>query len=166
MAKRSDKLESLIEVLDEQHKDYKVNDAYNFLRICGLMHKLFDVNYRKTGLNRTQIMILSFILANGGTVTPSELLNKVDRSDNAISKSLDNLDKLGLTKSTRTKTDRRYRRVALTEQGLDKLKEILPIRRRLFRRAFKPLTREEGEQLDLILQKILNHLLLVVYKKA
>lgn len=165
MGKRLEKLDSLIEVLNNQHRDLRISNSYNLLNVFALMHKLFDNGYRKTGLNRTQIMILSYLLAKKGKTTPSELINKVDRSDNAVSKSLDNLDNLGLTKSTRSKTDRRVRCVSLTEKGLDKAEEFLPIRSKLFRKATRSLTREEGEQLQTILQKISNDLLSVIDKK-
>jgi DNA-binding MarR family transcriptional regulator len=165
MEKNLKKLKPLTEVLNEQHEDLRIRNTDNVLIMYGLVHRLFDVGYRKTGLNRTQVMILSYMLSNGGSATPSELINKVDRSDNAICKSLDTLDALGLTESNQSKTDRRFRSVSLTEKGLNKVEEILPIRRRLFRKVMSTLTREEQEQLDPILSKLIDYLLQITEKK-
>jgi DNA-binding MarR family transcriptional regulator len=165
MTKRSEELETQIEGLKNQHSDLRVSNSYDLLRVSGLLNKHLDIGYRKTKLKRIQVMTLSFILGNGGTMTPTELKSKVFRSDNAICKSLDNLDRLGLTRSSRTKTDRRLRRVTLTEKGLEVTKKILPIRRTLFAQAASPLTQEENEELQRILQKLSDHLLEITGKK-
>ena len=165
MDKHLEKLEPLIEILNDQHNDISVRNTDSLLTIYSLIHKLFDVGYHKTGLNRTQVMILSYMLGKGGSVTPSELIKVVDRSDNAISKSLDNLDALGFTESKHSDTDRRIRSVSVTEKGLDKVEEFLPIRSRLFKKVTSPLTREEQERLDPILTKIMNYLFKVTEKK-
>lgn len=166
MAKRLEELDSLIEELRNQQNDIRIHNSYDLLVVSGLMHKLFDAGYRETGLKRTQVMILSFMLANGGKATPYELRNKVFRSDNAISKSLDTLDKLGLTKSTSSSTDRRIRRVALTEKGLKTVTKILPIRSALFAKAMNSLSREEGEQMQYVLQKLISYLESATSKKS
>lgn len=165
MKKRLEELDSLIEVLSSQQDDLRICNSFDILNVSGLMHKLFDEGYRRTGLKRTQIQILGFILANGGATTLSELRNYVYRSDNALSKSLDSLDRLGMTKSTQSKTDRRRRRTAITKNGLDVMKEILPIRNSLFTEATNSLTREEGERLRSILQTLSDHLALITSKK-
>jgi DNA-binding MarR family transcriptional regulator len=165
MPKRLEELEPLVESLKKQHSDLGVDNSFSILRVSGLLDKFLDLKYRTTGLKRAQIMILFFLLANGGTMTPTELKSKVFRSDNAISKSLDNLDKLGLTKSSRTKTDRRLRKVTFTEKGLNLIKEILPLRGQLFSQATSILNKKESEELQAILQKVMDHLLKISGKK-
>jgi DNA-binding MarR family transcriptional regulator len=165
MAKSKEELKSLIDSLNKQHNDLRISNSFDLLVVFGLMHKYFDAGYRKTKLKRTQVMILSYILANGGTTTPSELRNAVFKSNNAISKSLDGLENLGLIKSSASKADRRLRRATLTEKGLNSLRQILSFRRILFAKATNSLSREEGEQLKSILQKLISDLTELTEKK-
>ena len=142
MFKNNEEFKELTEVLQEQHNDLHIRNSFGLLRTAGLMDKFLDLGYRKTKLKRIQILILSFMLANGGVMTPTELKTKVFRSDNAISKTLDNLDKLGLTRSSGTKADRRLRKVTLTDKGMKTIREFLPTRADLFIKAtdkFRPL---------------------------
>jgi DNA-binding MarR family transcriptional regulator len=159
LIKNKEDLKELTDLLMEQEEDIHIRNSFDILRVSGLMDKFLDNGYRKTKLKTIQIRILSVMLANGGTMTPTELKTKVFRSENAISKTLDNLDNLGLTRSSHTKTDRRLRKVTLTEKGLKTLKKLLPIRAELFVQAANPLTKEESEALETILQKLMNNLL-------
>jgi len=162
--KRLKKLESLIEIIRNQHNDLSVDNSYNFLRAAEIFNNYLNVGFRKTGLKRTQIIILSFLLANGGTMTPTELKSKIFRSINATSKSLDSLDKLGLTKSSKSKRDRRQRRVTLTEKGVELLEGILIVRRELFAQATSCLNQDDSEALRSILSQLENHLLGIMGK--
>lgn len=165
MRKHLQNLEALTEALQEQRNSIRIDNAFELLRVSGLLDKYLDLGFRKLMLKRNQVMILNFILGNGGTMTPTELKNKVFRSDNAISMTLDTLDKIGLTRSSRTKVDRRLRRVTLTEAGLKALEKIVPIRRYLFEEAMSTLTPEESRELKAILEKIMDHLFELTGKK-
>ena len=94
MRKGLENLESMSETLRNQHKNIRINNSFGLLRAAGLLDKYLDKGFHKVQLKRIQIMILELILANGGTITPTELRNKIFRSDNAISRTLDNLDKI------------------------------------------------------------------------
>ncbi len=157
-------IESLANSLKGQHNDVRVDNSYDLLRASAILNNYLSIGYRKTKLKQNHVILISFLLANGGMMTPTELKRKVFRSNNAISKSLDGLDKLGLTKSSRSKSDRRLRRVALTEKGLRIVKEILPVRRTLFVKAMNCLNQEEGEVLQSILEKLTKHLLSITGK--
>jgi DNA-binding MarR family transcriptional regulator len=165
LIKNKEDLKQLTELLKEQHDDLRIRNSFDLLRVSGLMDRFLDIGYRKTRLKRIQILILSIMVANGGVMTPTELKTKVFRSDNAISKTLDNLDKLGLTRSSGTKADRRLRKVTLTEKGMKTIKMILPVRADLFIKATSSLTKEESEALESILQKIMDHLLEITGKR-
>jgi DNA-binding MarR family transcriptional regulator len=155
-------LKLLTELLNEQQADNRISRSFDILRASGLLDKLLDIGYHSCKLKTIQIRILSVILANGGTITPTEVKAKIFRSNNAISKTLDNLDKLGLTRSSHTKVDRRLRKVTLTEKGLTTLKIILPIRANIFIQATNNLTEEELEALEPIIQKIIDNLMEII----
>jgi len=166
MRKRLKNLDVLSEALLNQRNNIRIDNSFELLRVSGLMDKYLDLGFRKLPLKRNQVMILNFILGNGGTITPTELKNKVFRSDNAISMTLDTLDKIGFTRSSRTKVDRRLRRVTLTEAGMKILEKIVPIRRELFEQATGTLTPTESQELKKILGKIMDHLFELTGKKS
>ena len=74
-------------------------------------------------------------------------------------RSLDSLDKLGLTVSSRTKKDRRLRKVSLTDKGLDLLEKSLPMRREIFTQATSCLDDDEGQELREMLGRMYIHML-------
>lgn len=166
MKKRLAEIESLASNLKEQHDDLRVDNSYDLLRASAILNKYLHMGYKKINMKQNQVILLSFLLANGGTMTPTELRKKVFRTDNAISHSLDNLDKLGLTKSSGSKNDRRLRRVTLTDKGLEAVKQILPIRYSLFSKATSCLNQDEAKALQSILAKLENHLTDITGKKS
>ena len=152
MRTRSEKLESLAENLRNQHQDLRVDNAFHFLRISRILDDYLNVEFRKTGLNRTQVIILHFLLANGGTMTPTEAKYIAFRSNNAISKSLDSLDKRGLTRSSRSKKDRRQRKVTLTEKGLADPKEIQQTVTNRFQEIGYTIIKDEKKSHDVVVK--------------
>jgi DNA-binding MarR family transcriptional regulator len=159
VVKKLQELQSLADELVGQHKDLRVENSYDILRTAAMLNNYLNKGYRKIGMKQNQVILLSFLLANGGVMTPTELQNKVFRTNNAIGSSLDSLDKLGLTKSSTSKTDRRIRKVTLTQKGLEVVKQILPIRRTLFVKTTNCLNKEELKTLQCLLEKLEDHLL-------
>ena len=165
MKQNAKQIENLASSLEGQHKDIGIDNTYDLLRTSAIINSYLGVSYRKIKMKQNQVIILSFLLANGGAMTPTELKTKVFRSNNAIGSSLDSLDRLGLTKSLRVKTDRRVRRVALTDKGLEAIKQILPLRHTLFAKVTSCLNKQEQKTLQSILEKLENHLLDITRKK-
>jgi DNA-binding MarR family transcriptional regulator len=71
-----------------------------------------------------------------------------------------------LTKSKRSKKDRRERQVSLTFEGLKMLEEILPLRKELFSKATNCLKKGDPETFNSLLNKIENHLLNMTRKPS
>lgn len=156
--KQDTEIEELIEELNlelnTQHQEIGPSITFNYLLVAALLDRYLTKGFEITGLKRTQIMILSYLLSAGGSLVSKELRSKLIRSNNAISKSLDGLDKLGLTKSTGSKIDRRIRKVTITKKGLKQLKTILTIRREIFAKATQNLNKKDAEALNSILPKM------------
>ena len=165
MKKSTKEIETLATSLKDQHQDMRVDNSYDLLRAAAILNKYLLAGYKKIKLKQNQVILLCFLLTNGGTITPTELKQKVFRTDNAISHSLDHLDKLGFTRSSGSKEDRRHRKVTLTEKGLEAIKQILPVRLALFTKATSCLNEEETRTLQSILEKLENHLLKITTKK-
>jgi len=160
MKKDKERLISLAENLKSQHQDLNVHNFLSFIYTSDVVDKYMEIiELRTTGLDRTKLAILHFLLANGGTMTPTELSNCVLRSKDTITKAIDNLDKLGLTKSTKSRSDRRLRKVSITAKGLDLMEKFLPIRQQIFSRAMACLDPADAGALRAILKQFREHVL-------
>ena len=166
MKEYSEKLQVLDENLRNQHNDINVDNTYTLLRTSEMLDNYLTRGFKKNGLNRTQVIILHFLLANGGITTPTQMRSSIFRSINAISKSMDSLDKMGLTKSKRSKKDRRERQVHITIDGLKMLEKILPLRKDLFAKATNCLKQNDSETFNLLLNKVESHLLSMTGKPS
>ncbi len=143
MVKPSEKWYQLAKRLEKQRKELKIRSFRDFLYLTHLIEKYLDAQLSNDSINRTQRMIILFILLKCEFMTPTELsrisLHSVDR----INKSIDALDKMGITKSYHSNKDRRIRKVTLTEKGLDLVEMILPIEHRVFSQAMHSFTKED-----------------------
>lgn len=162
MKKDKEKLVSLAERLKSQHQDLNVYNFLSFIYTADVVNKYMETEIRKTGLDRTKLGILHFLLANNSTMTPTELSNSTLRSKDTITKAIDILDKLGLTRSTRSRSDRRLRKVSITSKGLDLMERFMPIRQQLFARAMGFLKPEDARAIRSILKQVREHILKLI----
>ena len=159
MKKDRERLTSLAESLKSQHRDSNVYNFLSFIYTADIVNKYMETEFRTTGLDRTKLGVLHFLLANGGTMTPTELSNSTLRSKDTITKAIDNLDKLGLTKSTKSRSDRRLRKVSITAKGLDLMEKFLPLRQQIFSRAMACLDPGDAGALRAMLKQFREHVL-------
>jgi DNA-binding MarR family transcriptional regulator len=103
--------------------------------------------------------ILHILIARGGVLTPTELSRRITRSKHATTKAVDSLEELRLTKSARTKSDRRLRKVAVTEKGLDLVEKTMTLRHRIGSQAMQCFNNEEAEALQDILTRFRKHVI-------
>lgn len=159
MADQAERVGSLAKRLRVQANDLRVDNFLSFIYTSEIVNKYLDTELRKSGLNRTQMSILHILIVHGGTMTPTELSSRILRSKHATTKAVDSLEKLGLTKSARTKHDRRLRKVIITPKGLDCVEETMPIRRKISSKAMQCLNQEESEAFQAILRRFRKHVL-------
>ena len=164
--KTEEQIEELKSELDNQQKDIYAAITFNYLLVGALLDRYLTQQFQKTGLTRTQNMILSYLLAAGGSLVSKDLRSKLIRSNNAISVALDGLDKLRLTRSSGSKIDGRYREVKITKKGLKQMKIILGMRRDLFNKATNNLNKTDAQALNSILPKMEKYLRKLASKKT
>ena len=145
MANKQQRINSIAKSLIDQHYDLNVYNFLSFIATTTIVFKYLEQEYhRKIGLDRTKIQILDLLVVKGGTLTPSQLSWGVDRTKITITTAIDNLEKQGLTRSSRVKKDRRLRMVTITEKGLDVVDKFLPLRREIFAQAMRCFNQEEA----------------------
>jgi DNA-binding MarR family transcriptional regulator len=155
----SERLDSLAKRLRIQANDLRFDNFLSFIYTFEIVNRYLDNELRKSGLNRTQMSILHILIARGGTLTPTELSRRIIRSKHATTKAVDSLEKMGLTKSTRTRRDRRLRKVTITEKGLDQVEQTVSIRHDIASQAMQCLDQKEAEAFQTILRRFRKHVL-------
>ena len=135
MTNITEKKEQLAGYIQEKNEEIKLKSMIEFMRLSHLMDKYLDSTLGTFGLNRTQRRLINFILYKNESMTPTELSKLSLLTIDAVNKSIDNLDKKGLTRSYRSKKDRRLRKVTLTEKGLEIIEKTLPVRNETFEQA-------------------------------
>ncbi len=159
MRSHSERLDSLAKRLRVQANDLRFDNFLSFIYTFEIVNKYLDNELREFGLNRTQMSILHILIARGGTLTPTELSRRITRSKHATTKAVDSLDMLGLTKSARTKRDRRLRKVSITERGLDLVEQTMSLRHTIGSQAMQCLDQEEAESFQTILRRFRKHVI-------
>jgi DNA-binding MarR family transcriptional regulator len=151
--------------LKAQEKDIIMDNFLSFVHTSDMVLNYLDGEIRKTGLNRTQLSILTSLVINGGTMMPTQLSRIVLRSKYATIKAIDGLEKLKITKSeraklsSREKSDRRLRKVTITEKGLELLENTMSSRHQLGSNIMGNLSKKESAELKSILFHMRKHLL-------
>ncbi|HUT67506.1 MAG TPA: MarR family transcriptional regulator [Dehalococcoidales bacterium] len=159
MRGHAERLNSLAKRLRVQANDLRFDNFLSFIYTSEIVNKYLDTELKKFGLNRTQMSILHILIVRGGTLTPTDLSHRITRSKHATTKAVDSLENLGLTKSARTKLDRRLRRVTITEKGLDQVEQTMSLRRTIGSQAMQFLDQENAEAFQAILRRFREHVI-------
>jgi DNA-binding MarR family transcriptional regulator len=154
MKNEENRMSSLADAILKQNQDLFISNFLSFIYIADIIDRYLEIGFRQAGLTRTQNRIMSFLLSSCGSMTPTELSHYAYRTKDSTTKAINQLDKMGLTRSTRSTKGRRLRKVSLTDKGLDILEKILPVRYKLFRQAMDYLTKKENLELQDLLQKL------------
>jgi DNA-binding MarR family transcriptional regulator len=97
-----------------------VHRARHMMALCE------DSIFAEYGITNEQFMVLGAIRINGGSLRPTDLAFRLERSQNAISMLVDRMVKAGLVRKTRDKGDRRVVRVTLTSKGANAIQLAIP----------------------------------------
>jgi len=159
MKKPSEKWHLLAKKLQNQNRESHVRSFRDFLTLSHIVDKYLDAKLSADGINRTQRMILLFILSKCGFMTPTEISRRTLRTVDTVNKSIDGLDKMGITKSSQSKKDRRIRKVTLTEKGLNLAEKTLPARYLAFSQAMDCFTKEEAMIFQSLLKRLREQLI-------
>lgn len=99
--------------------------------------------------------ILIQLYKNDGALV-TELARRARRTKSTMSVMVDKLEKLGYVRKMRNPEDNRAIGVYLTDKGLALRPTFEAISERLNAKVFSPLSEEEADQLETLMQKVLN----------
>lgn len=158
MSDFEDKIEDLANEIREQVNRLSVDNFITFLHAADMVERYVDIEMLKVGINRTHFSLLNHLIVLGGTATPTELSKRVFRSKHAITRAVDTLEKEGLVKREGIGEDRRNRKVAVTANGINFVRRMVPVREEIGSRIMSPLNNTEAKQLSSILKRIRRHM--------
>ena len=113
---------------------------------------------RYAPLNRTANWMLQILISYGGSMTQTELAQRVLRSRYTITKTVDMLEEQGWVKRTPVQGDRRAKNVIITEKGLELIRSSMDAMAEMSEAAVSCLSEEEQEQLRSLNRKLRDHL--------
>ncbi len=116
--------------------DVKENDARVFLRFiqsAEAVLKCSDAVLYRAGLSLVKLTVLQFLLANGGTLTPSEIANLTLREKHDITTLIRRMERAQLVTTKRSEKDNRSVNVTITDKGRRAINETLPVARSIYK---------------------------------
>jgi len=124
-----------------------------FSRIYGeIVHSL-----RETDITAPQLDIL-VCLHRGGSLPLNEIAKRLLLSGGNVTGVVDRLERDGFVKRIRSTEDRRIVNIAITEQGIRTVKQVLPIYDRKINAIFSGLTVKERKTFRRLLKKVSSKL--------
>jgi MarR family transcriptional regulator, 2-MHQ and catechol-resistance regulon repressor len=117
------------------------------------------------GLGDSDFRVLE-VLLHKGPMPVNAIGPKVDLNPGSVSVAVDRLYKKGFVSRVESNRDRRVRTVSLTEKGREMFVPLFRRHTALIKRAFRDVSSEELQQLELILKKIGKHAESLAEKKG
>ena len=125
-----------------------VHRARHMMALCE------DSIFAEYGITNEQFMVLGALKVNGGSLRPTDLAFRLERSQNAISMLIDRMVKAGLVRKTRDKGDRRVVRVTLTSKGTNAIELAIPAQWHLTQRILSRLSRKDKRAVANVLETV------------
>jgi DNA-binding MarR family transcriptional regulator len=110
--------------------------------------------HREYGITECGIAILMGLVQNNGKLPQKRLSRVVNRTKQAVTSVLANLEKRNLIVREVGGQDRRKRTVKITEKGLDLAQKCLPLRDQFYKSFLSCLNQSEAEQMISALNRI------------
>ena len=162
MRKLSEKWQPLADEIESQNSALRTGTFRNLLILSHIIEKYIDFKFSSDGFNQTQRMIVLSILGRRGFMTPTEISRNMLYIVDTVNKSINNLEKAGVTKSSVSKKDRRIRKVTLTEEGLNLAGKLLPQRYLAFCQAMDCFNEEEVAILQSLVKRLSEHVVRIM----
>lgn len=115
----SKKIEETAEIMRAHHNDITVHTFLLLDSAAFVVNRYVELNSTKKNFSQSAFKVLNMLILQGGSMTPTELSNRVFRSKHSISKVTFTLEKHGLVKILPVDGDRRKKEVRITAKGLE-----------------------------------------------
>jgi DNA-binding MarR family transcriptional regulator len=164
--KYEEAIKSMAKELQAQSRNPKVRVFLSFLYTADIFHKFLDSVLTYKNVSRSGFSVLHYLILNGGCMIPTMISKKTKRSKYSVTRVIDTLEKMGLVERLLTGTDRRNKRVKITEKGLEVVsKATLASREHLCSDIFQTLDAERLTELDNILKDLRKNLFALMAEK-
>lgn len=156
----SDELKSMADEIREQAAQLRELTFLSFIYTAEVISRYLDIELARYPIGRTGFSVLHNLVLHGGTMTPTALSERIFRSKHAITRVVDNLEKLGFVRREAIGTDRRVRKVSITKEGLDFVKKSRAAgQQRLGHILLHPMNQEQIESLRVMMKLVREHAL-------
>ena len=156
----NDEIESVASVLKDIAQDMKVDVFLSLVECSEAVSRYLETELAKEDVSPTRFRAATRLIIHGGAMLQKDIAKEVHRSKQTVTQVIDGLEKEGTAKRVPAGKDRRIRnKVVLTRNGLERLNQTMPARRRISHEATSCLSQQEAEQLNITLKKLTNHLL-------
>jgi DNA-binding MarR family transcriptional regulator len=152
------KIKSIARGLKTQSRNKKVKVFLGYLYTSDVITRYLEMFLTYKKITRAGFSILHTLILEGGSMIPTMLSKKTGRSKYSVTRVVDTLEKMGLVQRISTGTDRRLRKVIITDEGLETVKTAtLSSRQRLCEEIFQTLDENRIEELDSLLKEVRNN---------
>ena len=157
-------MKPLSEEIKARANDLKDDNLRSLIITADLVHKYVNTMLLGEELNLTEMYILNTLIIHGGSMNPSDIARRVYRSPHAITRAVDILEKMRYVRREAIGEDRRMRKVSITEEGLEIVKQNMPQRLQINSTVMSCLNQTQMEQLSVILKLLQKNLRLQIDK--
>ncbi len=125
-----------------------------FLQAAHAVQKYYDSElYFKAGLSMPKLAVLQVLDANGGTMMPSKIADRLIVAKHNITTLVGRLNKDGLVRVERGLfADRRQAHVILTDKGRKALKQTQPLNKKLIKEIMDRIDKNAAISLEQVLK--------------
>jgi DNA-binding MarR family transcriptional regulator len=156
-------LQSMADEIREQAAQLRVLNFLSFIQTADVVNRYLDIEVARYPVGRTGFSVLHNLVLHGGTMKPTNLSERIFRSKHAITRVVDNLEKLGFVKRDAIGSDRRVRKVSITKEGLAFVKESQAAgQQRVGHVLLDPLDQKQIEALGTMMKQIREHALRLI----
>lgn len=149
-----DSMESLAREIRDMQEIVKFDSLLLLLYAAEVVSRYMESRLKEFGQDQTRLNILYLLVASGGTLTPTDISEKVYRSKHAITRAIDILEMDELVKRERSPIDRRSINVTISEKGIDLVRRSLPKVQQASAVATSCLTNQQVEELKSTTRKL------------
>lgn len=153
-AAQADSMESLAREIRDMQEIVKFDSLLLLMYAAEVVSRYMEMKMKEFGHDQTRLNILYLLVASGGTLTPTEISEKVYRSKHAITRAIDILEKAELVTRERSSSDRRSIDVTVSEKGVDLVRRSLPKVQQASAIATSCLTSQQVEDLKTTTRKL------------
>lgn len=156
-------LQSMADEIREEAAHLRILTFLSFVYTADVVNRYLDIELGRYPVGRTGFSVLHNLILHGGTMIPTNLSQRVFRSKHAVTRVVDKLEKLGFVKRGNIGSDRRFRKVSITKEGLAFIKESQAAgQQRLGHVLMTPLDQEQIETLHSMMKQIREHALTLI----